>query len=112
MQSSYQSAINELNDYLKETYGILQSSHHPGGKNFSNLDHIPLDDKTKSILALSLGISIRCKGCISEQAKKIKQLNVSKKELLALLGMVVSIGGGASLVYAADALEVYNQNID
>lgn len=68
-----------------------------------------LDKKTKELIALAIGVSKRCDGCIGFHIKALKELNVSREELAEVLAITVYMGGGPSLMYAADALRAYDQ---
>ena len=62
-----------------------------------------LDKKTKELIALAIGISTRCDGCIGFHTEALVKLGASKEEIEETLGMAVYMGG-PSLMYAADAL--------
>lgn len=68
-----------------------------------------LDAKTKEFIALAIGIATRCDGCIGFHAKALVKLGASRAEFEEVLGMGVYMGGGPSLMYAADALRAYEQ---
>jgi AhpD family alkylhydroperoxidase len=68
-----------------------------------------LDKKTKEFIALGIGVSQRCDGCIGFHVKALKELGATREELAEVLGMTVYMGGGPSLMYAADALRAYDQ---
>ncbi len=68
-----------------------------------------LDKKTKELIALALGVAARCDGCIGFHAEALVKLGTSKAELEEMLGMAVYMGGGPSLMYAADAIAAYEQ---
>ena len=68
-----------------------------------------LDKKTKELIALAIGISTRCDGCIGFHVKALVDLDVTKEELEETLGMAIYMGGGPSLMYAADAMLAYEQ---
>ena len=68
-----------------------------------------LDKKTKELIALALGIAARCDGCIGFHVKALVKLSVTREEFLETLGMAVYMGGGPSLMYAADALTAYEE---
>lgn len=68
-----------------------------------------LDEKTKEFIALAIGISTRCDGCIGFHAKALVRLGATRQELEEVLGMAVYMGGGPSLMYAADALRAFEQ---
>lgn len=68
-----------------------------------------LDKKTKELIALAIGVSTRCDGCIGFHTEALVKLGVTKAEIEEALGMAIYMGGGPSLMYAADALAAYEQ---
>ncbi|MGN0858158.1 MAG: carboxymuconolactone decarboxylase family protein [Stenotrophomonas sp.] len=68
-----------------------------------------LDAKTKELIALAIGVAQRCDGCIGLHAKALVQLGTSEQELQEMLGVAVLMGGGPSLMFAANALAAFQQ---
>lgn len=68
-----------------------------------------LDKKTKELIALALGVAARCDGCIGFHAKALVDLGATREEVEETLGMAVYMGGGPSLMYAADAVAAFEQ---
>lgn len=68
-----------------------------------------LDKKTKELIALALGVAARCDGCIGFHTKALVDLKATREEVLEVLGMAIYMGGGPSLMYAADAVEAFEQ---
>lgn len=68
-----------------------------------------LDKKTKELIALAIGVSSRCDGCIGFHAKACLDLGATRQEVAETLAMTVYMGGGPNLMYAADALRAYDQ---
>lgn len=68
-----------------------------------------LDKKTKELIALAIGVSGHCAGCIGFHVKTLVKLGVTREELTETLGMAVYMGGGPSLMFAADALQAYEE---
>ncbi len=68
-----------------------------------------LDRKTKELIALAIGVSTRCDGCIGFHMEALVRLGASRQEVEETLGMAVYMGGGPSLMYAADAMAAYEQ---
>lgn len=68
-----------------------------------------LDKKTKELIALAIGVSTRCDGCIGFHTEALIKLGTTRTEFEEVLGMAVYMGGGPSLMYAADALLAYDQ---
>jgi AhpD family alkylhydroperoxidase len=68
-----------------------------------------LDKKTKELIALALGVAAHCDGCIGFHVEALVKLKASKAEIEEALGMAVYMGGGPSLMYAAEALGAYDE---
>lgn len=68
-----------------------------------------LDKKTKELIALALGVAARCDGCIGFHAEALVKLGATRAEVMEVLGMSIYMGGGPSLMYAADAVEAFEQ---
>lgn len=68
-----------------------------------------LDKKTKELIALALGVAVRCDACIGFHAQALVRLGASKAEVEEALGMAVYMGGGPSLMYSANALAAYQE---
>lgn len=68
-----------------------------------------LDQKTKEMIALALGVAARCDGCIGFHVQALIKLQVTRAELEEVLGMAIYMGGGPSLMYAADALSAFEE---
>ena len=68
-----------------------------------------LDRKTKELIALSIGIATRCDGCIGFHTEALIRLGATRQEFEEALGMAVYMGGGPSLMYAADAISAFEE---
>src|SRR5512140_2901139 len=68
-----------------------------------------LDKKTKELIALALGVAAHCDGCIGFHTEALVKLAATREEVEEALGMAVYMGGGPSLMYAADAIAAYEQ---
>ena len=68
-----------------------------------------LDKKTKELIALALSVAAHCDACIGFHVESLVRLGVTRAELEEALGMAVYMGGGPSLMYAADALSAYEE---
>jgi len=89
----------EIPDTLKAFGALAQSAGEDGA----------LDKKTKELIALAIGVALRCDGCIGFHAKALADLGATEKEFAEMLGMTVYLGGGPSLMYAADAWTAFQQ---
>jgi AhpD family alkylhydroperoxidase len=68
-----------------------------------------LDKKTKELIALALGVAAHCDGCIGFHVETLIKLGVTRAEVEEALGMAVYMGGGPSLMYAAEALGAFEE---
>ncbi|WP_058533091.1 carboxymuconolactone decarboxylase family protein [Legionella saoudiensis] len=68
-----------------------------------------LDKKTKELIAMALAVANHCPGCIGFHSQTLVKLQTSREELLETLAMAVYMGGGPSLMYAAEALEAFEE---
>lgn len=68
-----------------------------------------LDKKTKELIAMALAVATHCQGCIGFHSQALVKLNASREELMETLAMAIYMGGGPSLMYAADALAAYEE---
>jgi AhpD family alkylhydroperoxidase len=68
-----------------------------------------LDTKTKELIALAIAVATRCDGCIAFHAEAAMKQGASRAEVLETMGMAVYMGAGPSVMYAAQALEAFDQ---
>ena len=68
-----------------------------------------LDAKTKELIALALSVAARCDPCIGFHAKALVKLGATRQELDETLGVTTYMGGGPSLMYAANAIAAYEE---
>lgn len=68
-----------------------------------------LDHKTKELIALALGVAARCDGCIGFHVEALIKARATRQEMAEALGMAVYMGGGPSLMHAAEALQAWEQ---
>ena len=68
-----------------------------------------LDHKTKELIALCMGVAGHCDACIGFHVKALLRAGATRAEIEEALGVAVYMGGGPSLMYAADALAAYEQ---
>lgn len=68
-----------------------------------------LSSKTKELIALCLGVAGHCDACIGFHMKTLIHLGATRAEVEEALGVAVYMGGGPSLMYAADALAAFEE---
>jgi AhpD family alkylhydroperoxidase len=68
-----------------------------------------LDLKTKELIALAIGVAVRCDDCIAFHVKAAVNAGATKDEVMETLGMAIYMGAGPSAMYAAHAAEAFAQ---
>lgn len=68
-----------------------------------------LDRKTKELIALALSVAARCDPCIGFHLQTLVKLGVTRQEIDETLGVATYMGGGPSLMYAANAIAAFDE---
>ena len=68
-----------------------------------------LDEKTKELIALALAVGARCDACIGFHTKALVKLGATEQEVAETLGVCVVMGGGPSMMYAAEAVASFEE---
>jgi AhpD family alkylhydroperoxidase len=68
-----------------------------------------LDAKTKELIALAIGVSVRCDDCIAFHTKAAISRGATRQEIMETLGMAIYMGAGPSVMYASHALAAYDE---
>ncbi|OIQ64981.1 carboxymuconolactone decarboxylase family protein [mine drainage metagenome] len=63
--------------------------------------------KHKELIALAIGITQHCSGCIGFHVKALHRLQCTRAELEEMLNVCIYMGGGPALMYAAEALKAW-----
>ncbi len=64
--------------------------------------------KHKELIALAIGITQHCSGCIGFHVKALQKLGCTRAELEEMLAVCVYMGGGPALMYAAEAEQAWD----
>lgn len=110
MPKSYQAVTADISEYTKQ----LLSAAPETMKGFYDMaaaatkDNV-LSKKVKEYIALAIGVSTRWDGCIGFHTRTLVDLGATCEEVTEVLGMAVYMGGGPSLMYAADPLRAFDE---
>jgi AhpD family alkylhydroperoxidase len=63
--------------------------------------------KHKELIALAIGITQHCSGCIGFHVKALHKLGCTRAELDEMLSVCVYMGGGPALMYTAEAIKAW-----
>ena len=97
------SGLRNLNSAIPDTakaFGGLGKAVKEGGV---------LDFKTKEFIALGIAIAGRCEPCIQLHIDALVRAGATRAEITDVLGMCIQMGGGPSMMYAAKALECWDE---
>ncbi len=110
MTKDYKSIISDIGAYSKDLHRLIPDTM-AGFTAMAKgaLATKVLDEKTKEMIALALGVAAHCDGCLGYHTKALVRLGATREEVAETLGMAVYMGGGPSLMYAADALRSFDQ---
>ncbi|MDA3913633.1 carboxymuconolactone decarboxylase family protein [Oleiagrimonas sp.] len=68
-----------------------------------------LSAEHKELMALAIGIATHCEGCIGFHVKTLVRMGVPREQFMEMLAVAVYMGGGPSLMYAAEAVRAHEQ---
>ena len=68
-----------------------------------------LDEKTKELIAMAIGVAPRRTSALAWKPRQPSQRAATPEEFQEMLGVAVYMGGGPSLMYAAHALEAFEE---
>ena len=63
-----------------------------------------LDVKQKELIALAVGLAVRCKPCIILHVQKSLQAGATRQEILEAAGVAVMMGGGPTYTHVPEVL--------
>ena len=67
-----------------------------------------ISSKNKELMALAIGITQHCSGCVAFHVKALLKLGCTREELEEMLTICVYMGGGPALMYSAEALKAWD----
>ena len=101
--SATRGGLRNLHGAIPDTaraFGALGKSVKEGGT---------LEFKTKEFVALGISIASRCEPCISLHIEALIKAGATRDEVSDVLAMSIQMGGGPSMMYAAKALECFDE---
>ena len=66
-----------------------------------------LDAKTRELIALAVGVTRQCDGCIVTHTDAAIKNGATREEIMEALGVAIAVNAGAALVYSARAVDAY-----
>ena len=71
-----------------------------------------LDSKTKELLALVMGVTLRCDGCIATHARGAASAGATREEVAEAIGVTLLMNGGPGTVYGPRAYDAFCEYIE
>ena len=68
-----------------------------------------LDNKTKELMALAIGIATHCEGCVAFHTRSAAKAGATRQEVAETVALAVYMGGGPAVVYGGDALRAFDE---
>ena len=110
MGKEFKTITKDINQYIKELHKEIPDvvDAFSTMAKAATADNV-LDKKTKELVALALGVSSHCDACLGFHTQALARLGATRAEVAEVLGMAVYMGGGPSMMYAADALRAFDE---
>ena len=70
-----------------------------------------VSEKHKELMALAIGITQHCSGCIGFHVKALHRLACTRAEFEEMLAVCVYMGGGPALMYSSEALHAWDNMV-
>jgi len=93
-------AINKTVPDTTRAFGALGKAVKEGGV---------LEFKTKEFIALGIAVSTQCEACIALHVDTLIRAGATREEISDVLAMTIQMGGGPAMMYAAKALECFDE---
>jgi len=64
-----------------------------------------LDAKTRELIAIAVGVTRQCDGCITTHVHAARKQGATAEEIAEALGVAIAVNAGAALVFSARAMD-------
>lgn len=68
-----------------------------------------LSTLTKELMALAIGVSAQCKGCIAFHVHDAIRAGATRDHIAETVGVAVLMGGGPAAIYGVEAMTAFDQ---
>lgn len=66
-----------------------------------------LGAKTRELIALAVGVTRQCDGCIAVHTEAAIKAGATQEELAEALGVAIAVNAGAALVYSSRVMDAF-----
>lgn len=107
-------SYKEITRDISNAIGTLRTAQPGTMSGFSAMSKAALEPGVlsaidKELMALAIGVASHCDGCIGFHVKALVRLGASHAQFTETLAVAVYMGGGPSLMYAADAVRAWEE---
>jgi AhpD family alkylhydroperoxidase len=107
--------VKAFYEKYKKDYGKMQAQMPDTVKGFSALFDTVMKDgalplKQKELIALAVGVAVRCEPCINLHVKKCLATGSTREEILEAVSVCVMMQGGPSFTYIPSVLDALEAN--
>ena len=110
MSEKYKSIYTEVTKDAAELGQLIPDSMAA----FSDLGNATFTDgvisaKQKELIALAIGVTVRCDGCLTFHARASHRRGATRAEVAEAISVAIQMGGGPSMVYGGAALAAFDE---
>lgn len=110
MENSYSDITAEINlGIAKLRQGVPEAMAGFSAMSKGALKAGVLSELDKELIALAIGVAGHCDGCIGFHARTLVRLGATTEHVMEALAVAVYMGGGPSLMYAAQAVHAFEE---
>ena len=91
----------ELRSRIPDVYAGYSATHKAA------LSAGELDVATKELIALAIGVSKQCDGCVASHARGAARAGATAQQVAEALGVAIFMNGGPSTVYGPRAMDAF-----
>jgi AhpD family alkylhydroperoxidase len=63
----------------------------------------------KELIATAIAVATRCDGCVGYHVRSLVRMGATREQVNEMLAVAVYMGGGPSLMYAAEVLRAFEE---
>lgn len=108
--SDYKSLASQISSKLKTFRSDIPDTM-KGFSQMAGATHADgaLTAKNKELMAMAIAIAMRCQGCLAFHAQACHKMGVTQEEFNEMLQVAIYMGGGPSVMTAAEAQIAFDQ---
>lgn len=110
MSTHYHEDASALDDRAKELFKLIPDQAKAMAQSrVAVYKDGALDGRMKELIALAVGISMRCEGCVTHHARLAAKKGLTRQEVAEMIGVVMQMCGGPGMAVGAEALAAYDE---